>query len=48
MPQPPRLFFALHQGPHGVDFGFVGTTHDHYDIARRHPVEHGLMDRDEG
>ena len=38
MPQPPWLFFALHKGPHFVGFGFVGTTNDHFDIARRQKV----------
>jgi len=27
-----------------VDFGCVGTTHDHVDLARHPHVEQGLMD----
>jgi hypothetical protein len=48
MPQPPWLFFALHKGPPFVDFGFVGTPHDYFDLARRQSVEQGLIDRDQG
>jgi hypothetical protein len=41
-----QLVAVYHKGPHCVDFGFVGTTNDHFDIARRQPVEQGLIDRD--
>ena len=47
MPQPPWLFCALHKGAHFVGCGFGGTTPDHFDIARRHKVSQGLIDREQ-
>jgi hypothetical protein len=47
MPQPPRLVFLAHEGPHFIDFRFIRTPDNDLHVPGRQGVEPGFVDTDQ-